>query len=148
MLKTSVSLPLEYAMLWQHNQRKIMKSTIRILRIHLRRGAVRRGVTRAYNDQRGEFRVITTHFTEAEYDALHFVAAAMRVSVSWLVYTLIKLWRKEIRRGKATEYIANYELNLCAWQPHGAACSESLLLFPKPAYDLHSTSSMQVPILI
>ena len=147
MLKTSVSLPLEFAVLWKFNQKKIMKSAIRILRIHLRQGKVRRGVTRRYNHEFGEFSIITTRFTAAEYDALHFVAASLRVSVSWLIYTLIQLWRKEIRRSQHTKFIANYDLNLCIWHPKAGVCTESLLFWPKAQFDLDSTSRLHMPIL-
>lgn len=147
MLKTSVSLPLEYAVLWKYNQRRIMKSTIRILRIHLRRGTIRRGVTRRYNCERAQFAVVTTRFTTAEYDALHFIAASLRVSVSWLVYTLIKLWRKDARRRLPNKYVTNYDLNLCIWHPKAGVLTESLLFWNKPEFDLHSTSRRQLPIL-
>ena len=147
MLKTSVSLPLEYAILWKFNQKKIIKSTIRILRIHLRQGKLRRGVTRGYNHESGKFTIVTTRFTEAQYDALHFVAAALRVSVSWLIYTLIQLWRKEIRRVQPIKHVANYDLNLCIWHPNASVCTESLLFWPKVQSNLHSTSRRQLPIL-
>ena len=147
MLKTSVSLPLQCAFLWKYNQRKIMKSTIRILRIHLRRGTVRRGVTRRYNREGTEFAIVTTCFTAAEYDALHFIAASLRVSVSWLIYTLIKLWRKAPRRSLPNKYVTNYDLNLCIWHPKAGVLTESLLFWDKPQCDLHSTSHRQLPIL-
>ena len=147
MLKTSVSLPLEYAVLWKCNQRRIMKSTIRILRLHLRRGTIRRGVTRTYNCERSQFAVVTTRFTAAEYDALHFIAASLRVSVSWLIYTLIKLWRKGARRSLPNRYVTNYDLNLCIWHPKGGVLTESLLFWDKAQFDLHSTSRRQLPIL-
>jgi hypothetical protein len=131
MLTTSVSLPEKEAILWRKRQRSILKLAVRALRVQLRSKKVRRGVKRSYNQAQATFVVVTTRFTEAEYDTLHLAAASMRVSVSWLVYQLILLWKKPARRSRPNLYVTNYELNLCIWAPNAAILTESLLFYPK-----------------
>lgn len=133
MLTTSVSLPEKEADLWRKRQRSILRLAVRSLRLQMRGKPVRRGVKRQYNRQPCAFVVVTTRFTEAEYDALHMAAAAMRVSVSWLVYQLILLWKKPSRRNRPNSYVTNYELNLCIWSPNAAILTESLMFYPKNA---------------
>ncbi|AFM14453.1 hypothetical protein Turpa_3819 [Turneriella parva DSM 21527] len=139
MLTTSVSLPENEAVLWRKRQRSILRLAVRSLRVQLRGKAVRRGVKRSYNRVPGEFLVVTTRFTEAEYDTLHMAAASMRVSVSWLVYQLILLWKKPARRNRPNAHVTNYELHLCIWSPNAAILTESLLFYPKiAAPDAHT----------
>ncbi len=95
MLTTSVSLPVKLSEVWRGSQRAIMALAVRSLRVQMRNGEIRRGVKRRYNRMAGGFEIVTTRLTEAEYDTLHCAAAAMRVSVSWLVYhCMILLWMK------------------------------------------------------
>ena len=95
------------------------------------RNGVRRGVKRRYNRQQGEFHVLTTRFTPAEYDTLHCAAAAMRVSVSWLVYRMIKLWLKPARRLRANTHVTNYECDALKWNESVGVITECLLFWPK-----------------
>ncbi|AFM11146.1 hypothetical protein [Turneriella parva] len=131
MLTTSVSLPVKFANVWRRRQRAIMRLAIRTLRVQMRNATVRRGVKRTYNRQGGEFAIVTTRFTEAEYDTLHFAASAMRVSVSWLVYCMIKMWIKRSRRRRANLHVTNYELHLHAWGQNAGILTESLYFYPK-----------------
>lgn len=108
MLITSVSLPTAFAALWRSRQHEVMRLAPRTLRIHFSRVPLRRGVTRMYNRAAGEFSIVTTRFTEAEYDALHSAAAAFRVSVSWLVYCIIQMWLKPSRRKQGNPFLTNY----------------------------------------
>jgi hypothetical protein len=131
MLTTSVSLPAGAALLWRHNKREIMCFAARFLRIQMRK-AVCREVTRTYNRAQGEYQIVTTRFTPAEYDTLHFVAASFRVSVSSLICGLIQLWTKPARRNSKTHFVTNYctidiiwnqttgilEENLTFWNPN------------------------------
>ncbi len=108
MLITSVSLPIALASLWRSRQHEMMRLLPRILRIQFAKMAFRRGVTRRYNRIAGEFAVVTTRFTEAEYDTLHSAAAAFRVSVSWLVSQIIQFWLKPSRRKQDNPFVTNY----------------------------------------
>ena len=145
MIKTSMSLPATVARLWRLHQKSIRKVCIRTLRIHMRQGKVARGVTRRYNRSNENFVRITARFTAAEYDALHFVAAATRVSVSWIVFTLIQLWAKPCRRDRENRYFAQHDLNICEWRNYAGVITEYLLFHPKPPPN--SGSPPDVPIL-
>jgi len=130
MLTTSVSLPGTAAVLWRRYQRKIMLLAVRTLRLQMRTQVIRRGVRRRYNRVGGEYRVVTTRFTEAEYDALHAAASAMRVSVSWLVYQMILLWQKPSRRRRNT-HLTNYVLLPSVWNENAGIFTETLWFLRK-----------------
>jgi hypothetical protein len=78
-----------------------------------------------------DFSIVTTRFTEAEYDALHFAAAAMRVSVSWLVYQMICLWKKPSRRKQGNRFVTNYEIFPCNWGKNAGIYTEALFIWHK-----------------
>jgi hypothetical protein len=120
-----------FARLWRKKQRRIMRLALRNLRVQMRKNPVRRGVTRKYNRVSGERSIITTRFTPAEYDALHFVAAALRISVSLLIYHLILMWQKSHRRHRSSNYVTNYDINITIWQQNAGIITESLMMWPK-----------------
>lgn len=132
MLTTSVSLPIKLSAVWRGSQRAIMVLAVRSLRVQMRGGAIRRGVKRRYNRMAGGFEIVTTRFTEAEYDTLHCAAAAMRVSVSWLVYQMILLWLKPARRKRRNSHLTNYVLVPLIWNENVGVFAESLWFLRKP----------------
>lgn len=132
MLTTSVSLPVKLSEVWRGSQRAIMALAVRSLRVQMRSGEIRRGVKRRYNRMAGGFEIVTTRFTEAEYDALHCAAAAMRVSVSWLVYQMILLWLKPARRKRRNSHLTNYLLVPLIWNENVGLFTESLWFLRKP----------------
>lgn len=131
MLTTSVSLPVGVARLWQKNHRQVMKFAIRLMRLTMRQKRVRRGVKRTYNRTTGEFQIVTTRFTEAEYDTLHFAASSLRVSVSSLIYRMILLWNKPSRRYTQNRHVTNYDAFVCNWSQFASVVTESLFFYPK-----------------
>ncbi|AFM13121.1 hypothetical protein [Turneriella parva] len=131
MMTTSVSLPHQVAAKWRRKQRKIMRMALRNMRVQMRKHKVRRGVTRRYNRVPGERVIVTTRFTEAEYDALHFVAASLRISVSLLIYHLILMWKKASRRHRHNTHVTNYETHVTIWHPNAGIVTESLMVWPK-----------------
>lgn len=124
-LITSVSLPQAEANLWRGRRREILRFAERYLRIKMR-NQVRRAVTRRYNRQRGKFVITTTRLTAAEYDTFHYVAAALRVSVSSLVYGLIKLWEKPSRRAIRRFFATNYSHLATKWDAEAGWMEEFL----------------------
>jgi len=104
---------------------------IRTLRLTMRQNGVRRGVKRRYNRQPGEYQVVTTRFSEAEYDTLHAAAAAMRVSVSCLVFQMILLWQKPNRRNRINAHLTNYEFDCLKWNERIGIITESLFIWRK-----------------
>lgn len=132
-ITTSVCLPRHISKLWRRKQRRIMRIALRSLRIQIRRNPVRRGVTRRYNRLSEPTQIVTTRFRPSEYDALHFVAASLRVSVSLLVYLMILLWRKPARRRRRNLHVTNHDLNVTIWNRQAGVLTESLLMWPKQA---------------
>lgn len=122
-LTTSVSLPVEVAETWRENRREIMRYAARYLRTQMRK-PTRRGVTRSYNRGKGDFVRVTTRFTGAEYDTLHFVAASLRVSVSSLVYGLVLLWLKPSRRALSRFFVTNCLCEEGKWDPEAGFVEE------------------------
>lgn len=127
-LITSVSLPGAEATLWRGRKREILLFGQRYLRMQLRK-QMRREVTRTYNRRPGEkFVITTTRFTAAEYDTFHYIAASLRVSVSSLIYGLIKLWQKPSRRAIRRFFASNYYAQSSKWDVE-AGFSEEFLTF-------------------
>jgi hypothetical protein len=131
MITTSICLSKEFTLIWRAHRRQIMKFAVRLLRLAMHHEPVRRGVGRTYNRIGGGFCIVTARFTAAEYDALHFVASTIRVSVSSLVYQLIRLWKKPSRRNRGNTHVTNYELNLCNWSAAAGVVTESLMFWEK-----------------
>ncbi len=124
-LTTSVNLPVKTAAIWREHRHEIMQFGGRYLRIQMR-NELRRGVTRAYNRGKGQYARVTTRFTPAEYDTLHFVAASLRVSVSSLIYGLILLWLKPARRAIRRFFATNCAADTEGWNPEGGFAYEYL----------------------
>lgn len=138
-LITSVSLPTTEAALWRANRKAILHFAERYSRIQMRK-QVRREVTRRYNRSTGQkFVITTTRFTTAEYDTFHYIAAALRVSVSSLIYGLIKLWEKPSRRAIQRFYCNNYYAASTKWDPEAGILEEIITFWrrgePPPTFD-------------
>ena len=124
-LTTSVSLPEDVARHWRAKQGEILRFAARYLRQQMR-NPVRRGVTRRYNHEGSDFEIVTTRFTDAEYDTLHFVAASLRVSVSSLVYGLIQLWLKPAWRAIRRFFATNCTCSPLKWDTDAGMILEKL----------------------
>jgi hypothetical protein len=127
-LTTSVSLPAETAQHWRKKHREIMRFAERFLRLQMR-SAVRRAVTRRYNRDGEGYEIVTTRFSAAEYDTLHYVAASLRVSVSSLVHGLIRLWLKPARRAIRRFFATNYDWNPVKWDAEAGFLEENLIFW-------------------
>lgn len=124
MLTTSVSLPAKAASVWRRRQRRILRLVPVVLAQQAKGSKLRRGVKRSYNRGRGKYAIVTTQFSAEQYDTLHAAAAAMRVSVSWLIYQLIILWKG--LRGQSTVRMrpTNYELVMHEWSQNTLSLTE------------------------
>ena len=129
MITTSVSLPTDYARIWRRHKRSVMQCACRTLRLTMRQGSVRRAVARGYNRGAVEFQIVTTRFTPAEYDSLHYVASAMRISVSLLVCWIIKMYLKPTRR--KNRFVTNYEYFPVNWGQNAGILTEALIFYRK-----------------
>jgi len=133
---TSVSLPKSEAAVWRRNRKDIMLFATRFLRVKMRNG-IRRSVARAYNNRQGErFVITTTRFTAAQYDTFHYIAAALRVSVSSLICGLIKLWQKPSRRSINRFFCTNYSIESFKWDPEAGFIEENVTFWFTPDRNL------------
>lgn len=125
-LITSISLPEAAALVWRSRKSEILSFGVRYLRIQMR-NQLRREVTRTYNRRPSEkFVITTTRFTTAEYDTFHYIAAVLRVSVSFLIYGLIQLWQKPSRRAMRRYFCSNYSATTTKWDPEAGFLEEFL----------------------
>jgi len=118
------------ANLWRRRQRRILQFMAMALNAETSQGRIRRGIKRRYNRGQGEFEIVTTRFSAAEYDSLHAAASALRVSVSWLVFRLILLWKKLRKRRRVQLYLTNYKLILHAWSSNAISYTETIEFRP------------------
>jgi hypothetical protein len=126
MLVTSVSLPESYAKIWRKRHRRIMRHALHTFRVELKKATVKRGVTRRYNRTGIPPIIVTTRFTQNEYDALHFIAASLRISVSLLLCMIIRRWMMRPRQTDLPALHAKYHLELHKWRPGCWILTESL----------------------
>lgn len=115
MLKTSISLPLSIMPTWSKNRWEIMQMHTRFLRFAVRKAEFRRGVKRLYNRSNGKCGIVKVRFAPHEYDSLHTVAAGMRVSVSFLIFYLIKFWEKKAQKNAGFVVGGNYSPKVLEW---------------------------------
>lgn len=128
---TTVCLPQPVAKLWRRRQKKILRLVGAVIAQKTRNCQARRGVKRSYNRGRGEYAILSARFSREQYDSLHATAAALRVSVSWLVYELILLWQSVRRRKFIVTRPNNYALQLHAWGENLIAFTEKIYFGPK-----------------
>ncbi len=129
MITTSLSLPVDFAKIWRGDKVAVMRCACRTLRLAMHQGGIRRSVARQYNRGNSEFRIVTTRFTPAEYDTLHYVASAMRISVSLLVCWIIKMYLKPTRR--QNPFVTNYEYFPVNWGRNAGVLTEAVFFYRK-----------------
>lgn len=132
MLTTSFSLPMNLVRVWRQNSSAILRHSVRFFQQNLAETAVRRGTTRKYNRVGGDFAIVTTRVSESQYDMLHCVAAGMRVSVSSLICSIIKLWLQAGHSDPTVEFVTNYSCTQHYSGPNGLMYSENLRILPVP----------------
>ena len=125
-ITTSVSLSRSMAVHWRQHRKEILFLGQRCLRILLRTNYSRRGVARLYNRQIEDKCIVTTRFNAPEYDALHYVATTLRVSVSSIVSMMIAFWLKPARRSHPFAYVTNYWLEEGIWEPFAGTTEENI----------------------
>ena len=126
MITTSVSLSKSMAQTWRQHRKEVLFLGQRCLRVLLRTNYSRRGVARRYNQRLQQMCIVTTRFSAAEYDALHYVAATLRISVSSIVAMMISFWLKPARRSHPFAYATNYWLEEGIWDPFAGATEENI----------------------
>ena len=103
-----------------------MRYALHTYRAQMRKNAVKRGVTRKYNRTGEHSVIVTVRLTQTEYDALHFVAASVRISVSLLVYLIITNWRRWRNSKRKPQVCLIYSYQVPQWNSAGGTITESL----------------------
>lgn len=110
-IKTSISLPSPALADFFSNYSALRRNLPQLLKTMHRQQPTRNRL-RQYNRQHGETERVNVYWTMDEYNALHGVAAAIRVSVSFLVYQMLQL----LLQGKTFEPVfSNYSFRIKAW---------------------------------
>lgn len=89
-IKTSISLPTPALAVFFSNYSALRRNLPQLLKTMHRQQPTRNRL-RQYNRQGCETARVNVYWTMDEYNALHGVAAAIRVSVSFLVYQMLQL---------------------------------------------------------
>lgn len=131
MIITSVSLPKSLAPHWRDNRREIMGYCIRMLRIMQRSMKPKTGATIQYTQGMERCVRVTTRFTEAEHDTLLYESRIFRVSMSWIIAHLIRLWLKIRRRVQKSPYVSKFSLDVNYVGPVAVAVAETLMIWRK-----------------
>lgn len=126
-IKTTVSLPAGFVALFKIGQRVWLKALDQCLADSMR-SAARRDRARCYNHEKDRYQVVPVYWPIEAYNKLHALAAAQRVSVSLLVYTMImRLLRQsslEQNRG-----FNNYSMIVKEWSAKGMYIEESIQFY-------------------
>ncbi len=125
---TSISLPKSHVAIWRKHRKDIMLFAERYLRLAMRNPTMR-NCTRRYNRSNGPCAVITARFSGVEYDTLHAVASALRVSASSLIFGIIKLWQKPSRHQWPWMVESNYDFKEICWRTYAGLIEENLLFY-------------------
>ena len=100
----------------------------RYARICMRKG-IKRGVTKQYNRTAEEYLIVTTRFLPNEYDFLHFISSALRISVSFFIFGLIALWNKKNHLASTIRWKSIYRFSAKSWDTRTGILEESIKLF-------------------
>ena len=126
MIVTSISLPEFRAAVWRRNKSKILQFAGAFLQAQSADG-IKRGVTRRYNRGASNYLIVTVRFSEQEYDAFHCVAAALRISVSALIYELIQMWQNSKPASLPFKILTNYHIRIPLWNEVTRVIEERLV---------------------
>jgi hypothetical protein len=128
MIVTSVSLPEKYAKIWRRKRKRIMRYAMHTYRTEMIKRGIQRGVTRRYNRIGKPMVIVTVRFKPDEFDVLQFVSGSVRISVSLLLFLIIKNWLQR-RAGKLKADVQlHYSVQVDRWNSTGFSVTETLQL--------------------
>jgi hypothetical protein len=126
-IKTTVSLPVRFVGLFKIAQRTWLKALDQCLADSMR-SAVRRDRARYYNHEKDRYQVVPVYWPIEVYNKLHALAAAQRVSVSLLVYTMIIRLLSQSSWQKNSGF-NNYSMIVKEWSPNGMHIEENIQFY-------------------
>ena len=112
-IKTSICLPMRALEVYKEYYRALYRSSEQMFASAMA-GIPRRDKARSYNRSKDEFEVVQVYWPLEVYNKLHAVAAALRVSVSFLVYSM--LMEMSAQPGeKPKKNFSNYVMIVRSW---------------------------------
>jgi len=112
-IKTSVCLPAKVMAAYKKYYRAVYRCSEQML-ASVAAASPRRDRARSYNRSKDEFEIVQVYWPLEVYNKLHAVAAALRVSVSYLVYSM--LMEMSAQPGeKPKKNFSNYVMIVRSW---------------------------------
>lgn len=112
-IKTSICLPVKVLVVYRAYYRAVYRRSERMLAF-ASAASPRRDKARSYNRSKDEFTIVQVYWPLEVYNKLHAVAAALRVSVSYLVYSM--LMEMSAQPGeKPKKNFSNYVMIVRSW---------------------------------
>jgi hypothetical protein len=128
MIVTSVSLPEKYSKIWRSKRKRIMRYAMHTYRAEMTKRGIQRGVTRRYNRSGKPMVIVTVRFNRDEYDVMQFVSGSVRISVSLLLFLIIKNWLQRRTRQLKADVQLHYGVQVYRWNLTGFSVTETLQL--------------------
>lgn len=112
-IKTSVCLPSKVLAVYKEYCRALYRCSEQMFTSAMA-NSPRRDKARSYNRSKDEFEIVQVYWPLEVYNKLHAVAAALRVSVSYLVYSmLMEMSSKPAEKPKKN--FSNYVMIVRSW---------------------------------
>jgi len=141
-IKTTVSLPAGCVAVFRAWQKAWLKALDQCLCDTLSHKACR-DRARCYNHTKGAYEIVPVYWPVEVYNKLHALAAAQRVSVSSLVYTMIMQMLTRVQPMRTTGF-NNYSMAVKKWSSSGFHIEESIDF--RPAQTKKSPTEDEPPI--
>jgi type I site-specific restriction-modification system R (restriction) subunit len=129
-IKTSICLPVKLLAIYKEYYRAVYRNSEQMFASAMV-AYPRRDKARAYNRSKDEFEVVQVYWPVEVYNKLHAVAAALRVSVSYLVYSmLMEMSSKPTEKPKGN--FSNYVMIVRSWKKNTLHIEEIIHLEDDP----------------
>ncbi|AFM10742.1 hypothetical protein [Turneriella parva] len=128
-IKTTVSLPAGFVALFGVWQKAWLRALDACLADTLSSKACR-DRARCYNHARDKYEIVPVYWPVEVYNKLHALAAAQRVSVSSLVYSMIVRMLSRAEPGRTTGF-NNYSMKVKKWSKTGIHVEENINFRPQ-----------------
>jgi hypothetical protein len=128
-IKTTVSLPAGFMTLFKLYQKVWLQALDQCI-AHALSGKACRDRARCYNHTKDAYEIVPVYWPVEVYNKLHALAAAQRVSVSSLVYSMIMRMLSQAQPRHRTGF-NNYSMKVKKWSKAGIHIDESIEFRPQ-----------------
>jgi len=129
-IKTSVCLPAKVLALYQRYCRAVYRCSEQMF-VSAMAASPRRDKARSYNRSKDEFEIVQVYWPVEVYNKLHAVAAALRVSVSYLVYSMLMEMASKPEDKPKTNF-SNYVMIVRSWTENTLHIEEIIRIHDDP----------------